>query len=594
MNTVVRTVLSALAGILPLLLAPPAITADPAAAPASEDSGQAPETEELLVTLEVPLLSPLFARTPVAVVNEEPITFRELTKRISSIHAGREEQATSARKNYANLLERVITTQLIVQEARNIGLDELPEIEEKIEDYSTRLLVNRVMRDPLQSVEPDPAEVDALYAQMAREALLSALTFKREEDALAFQDQFEATGDFPGLARRFVEEGRAEGDTDEPQYMRAQDLLPRIAGAAFTMDPNSLSQIFSTKEGYLVFYLYEFRAYEDPALEEEAQRTLATPLREQKAKEFIDGLISENSTVDQGLLESVDLERQTVGPFWSREERPADFDALLKDERVLATIHDEEPFVITVGDLVTEISKRRFHSMETGVETGKLNKEKAPVLRDMLFRRIGRMVAIRQGFDQSPEYLDSLAEFTNSLLFDTFINKVVAPDVTITEEEARAYFADHQSDFSSPTMLRMTGLAFYQRTDAENALAKLRKGADFKWVSANSPGQIDKEKERAFLFEKSLLSATSLPEDLQAATEGADAGDALIYESTDGFHHVILIEKVFPSQPKPYESVRQTIAGILFEQKLRDLVDDWSGKLSEAYETRIFLKGFDH
>jgi hypothetical protein len=142
-------------------------------------------------------------------------------------------------------------------------------------------------------------------------------------------------------------------------------------------------------------------------------------------------------------------------------------------------------------------------------------------------------------------------------------------------------------------MLRMNGLAFYEPADAESALTRLRRGADFKWVSANSPGQIDKEKDRTLIFDKSLLSATSLPEGLQRATNGAKAGDALLFASSDGFHHVIMIEKVFPSQARPYESVIQDIAGILFQEKLGELVNEWSAKLREAYETRIFLKELD-
>ena len=79
--------------------------------------------EELLIHLEVPLTSPLFANTPVAVVDDEPITLRDLTRRVSSIHEGRADAATQARKDYAKLLDRVIATKLIAHEARNIGLD---------------------------------------------------------------------------------------------------------------------------------------------------------------------------------------------------------------------------------------------------------------------------------------------------------------------------------------------------------------------------------------------------------------------------------------------------------------------------------------
>jgi hypothetical protein len=550
-------------------------------------------SEELLITLEAPLMSPLFSRTPVAVVDEEPITFRDLTKRISSIHAGRAEQATSTKKDYASLLERVITTRLIVEEARNIGFDELSEIEDQIDQFSTKMLLSSLMRPQLESVEPDPAEVEALYKQMSREALLAALKFKREEDALAFQEEYESSGDFDQLARRFIESGRAEGKIDGQQYMKFKDLLPRIAEATFEMDPGSLSSIFTTPEGLLLFYLYDFRPYEDTALKVEARQALLEPLQREKAGQYIDLLIDEYSTIDRRLLEGVDFEKQTTGVLWAREEQPVDFQVLLADERVLATVHGDEPFTVTVGDVAAEVEKRHFHGVEHSAEKKKLNQEKWPVLRDILFKTIGRMVAIDQGKDQTEEYVDALGEFTSALLFDTFVKKVVAPDVEISEEEARDYYAAHLDEFSSPTMFRMDGLVFHDMSDAKSALKKLRRGADLKWVSANSPGQIDKEKEKTFVFDNALLSLTALPEELQKAAEGARQGDSLFYSSPDDFHHVITIEKVFPAEPKPYGSVRQSIARIIFEEKVEALIEDWSGKLREVYETRIFVTELD-
>jgi hypothetical protein len=122
--------------------------------PALEKTGARAESdEEVLVTLRAPLRSPLFSETPVAVVNDEPITFRDLTRYIASIHVGRAEDATSARKNYADLLERVITTELIVQEAMNIGFDETPEFERQVEEMSTSLLISALMSRRLEAVQ---------------------------------------------------------------------------------------------------------------------------------------------------------------------------------------------------------------------------------------------------------------------------------------------------------------------------------------------------------------------------------------------------------------------------------------------------------
>jgi hypothetical protein len=594
MSTPMKIILLSIAILTFLSLPRPGIATGPEDEPADEKATANSEaSDELLITLQAPLMSPLFADTPVAVVDEEPITFSDLTKRIASIHAEKADEATSAKKDYANLLERVITTKLIVQEARNIGLDELPEVESRIDQLSTQLLAASLMSPQLETVEADAAEVDELYKKLSREFLLTALRFKREEDALAFQKEYQSGGDFSALATRFIETGRAGGEIDGQQYMKLKDLLPQIAQAAFEMDEDSLSPIFTADRGFLLFYLDEMRFYQDAAVKEEARQTILGPLKKEKADEYIDFLIREYSSIDRELLDEVDFERQTTGYLWSREEHPVDYEKLLDDARVLATVHGDEPFIVTVGDLADEVQSKRFHGVEEAAKKRTLNQEKWPVLRDILFRRILRIEAAKQGKDQTEEYLDAIEEFSSSLLFETFVSKIITPDVKISEQEALDYYAEHLDDFSSPTMLRMNGLAFSTVPDAESALMKLRRGADFKWVSANSPGQVDKEAEETLNFDSALLSLTALPEDLRKAAEGAQRGDSLLYSSRENHHYVITIEKVFPAEPQPYQAARPSIAAILFEEKTKALIEDWRGKLKEAYETRIFVTGLD-
>ena len=86
------------------------------------------------------------------------------------------------------------------------------------------------------------------------------------------------------------------------------------------------------------------------------------------------------------------------------------------------------------------------------------------------------------------------------------------------------------------------------------------------------------------------MTETALPEDLRESVEDAERGDALIYSDDKGYHHVLVIDEVFPSRPQPYESARAPAAKAIFGQKLNLLIDDWSEKLKEAYETRIFAE----
>jgi hypothetical protein len=86
---------------------------------------------------------------------------------------------------------------------------------------------------------------------------------------------------------------------------------------------------------------------------------------------------------------------------------------------------------------------------------------------------------------------------------------------------------------------------------------------------------------------------TALPEDLRKDADRAKRGDALLYSGPNDFHYVIVVEKVFASTPQAYETARGPIAKTIAEQKTRVAIDEWSGKLKEAYETRIFVTGLD-
>jgi hypothetical protein len=543
--------------------------------------------EEVLITLRVPLKSQLFSSTPVAVVNEEPITFRDLTRRISAIHVGMEDEETSAKKDYAELLNRVITSQLIVQEALNIGFDELPAVETEIESVSTELLLSRLMELALADVEPDPKEVKELYGKMSREMLLATVKFKSQEDALSFEKGAGSKQAFGELVQRFTEEGRAEAS--EGEFMQLKDLLPRVAQAVFDMKVGSVSRIFSGPDGFFLFHLEQERFVDDPEVEEEARQMILGPVKKEAAREYADRLEAKHCTVDEGLLRSADFENERTGFLSLGRKKRSDLKDLLRDDRVVATVHTDPPFTITIGELATEVQDAYFHGIETAIEKRDLNGEKRLILKNILTKKAAVAEARELGLDESDEYRDTIEEYTRSVLFNTFVNKVIAPDVTIEEDEVRQYYAENIGDFSSPRMLNMQGLAFQSLDGAQAALKKIQKGADFKWVSANSPGLVAKGTDGVFDFAGAPLTVSALPEEIRKQAGKAERGDALLYSDPDGFHYAIVVEKVFPETPQAYETARAPIARILFEQKARLLIDEWSEKLKEAYETRIFV-----
>jgi hypothetical protein len=561
--------------------------------PAKEEtSADAEREDEVLITLNAPLTSPLFAETPVAVVDEEPITFHDLKRRIGSIHQEVDKGLKAPKKDYADLLDRVITTRLIVHEARNIGLDELPDFVNTIETMSTDLLMSKLMSQHLADVEPDPGDVSELYEMMSREFLISTVKLQQEADALSFKEQVDSGEDFEAVAKRFDEEGKAEFDGGDGQYVMLKDLLPRIAQAVIEMKASSVSEIFSDSGVFTLFRVEAVRSYDDPALKEEARQKALEPAKRKAAREYAEYLKEKHSTVDERLLKKVDFNSKKTGFFSLGKEEPVDLTELAKDERVVATIHVDPPFTVTIGDLASDVQKAFYHGIETATERKQdFNKEKRIALNNLLFKRTAVAEARSLGLDQTDAYLDTMDEFATSRLFEVFVKKVIAPDVKISEDEVREYYETHAEEFSNPTMFRLNAIAFTELQDAESALDKLNRRADYKWVSANSPGRINELDPGIFDFDGSLLSVTAMPEDLHHRIEDAKQGDALIYSDGQGYHHVLVVNKVFPSTPRPYETVRSPAAKAIFERKVKQLIEDWSEKLKEAYETRIFVEG---
>ena len=61
-------------------------------------------------------------------------------------------------------LDRILTVRLIVHEARNMGLDQLPEAKAMIQANTQEYLRKTLLDHVLENVKPDEKEVEAYYS----------------------------------------------------------------------------------------------------------------------------------------------------------------------------------------------------------------------------------------------------------------------------------------------------------------------------------------------------------------------------------------------------------------------------------------------
>jgi len=510
----------------------------------------------------------------VATVNGEPITLDEFDQELATIHQGMGGEQKTEKEKISGLLKRLINTRLIIQEARRIGLDEL--VKERVDVFSRVTLRDELIERQVKNIKPDEKEVDRLYRESIKEWKIKSILFEKEEDAKAMEDALKRGKDFDETLKRFLADKKGKGN-EEGSYLKDKELLPEIAEAVSKMKIGSTSSVVKIKTGFVIFKLEDVRFPDDLKVKEQVRVGILQQKQKEAFANYEKALRAKSAKVNDQLLKSLDFESKEQG-----------FEKLLKDKRVVAEIKGEKP--ITVSELAEYMKQQLYHGVERAVESKRLDKRKNRSLEEMLEKRILRKEALRLGIDKTEAYKNKVKEYENSLIFGAFIQKAVAPDVKLKEDELKANYDEHIKEYTYPEMMKMVSLVFGKREDAERALVNLRKGADFRWVKENAEGQVDQNKKGILVFDGRLLTAKDLPGGVSKVVAGAKTGDFRLYESPENHYYVLYVQEVIPSKPQPYPEAREKIAKKIYNEKLTKAVEEYAEKLRALSDVKIYLK----
>lgn len=512
----------------------------------------------------------------VASVNGDPITLDELTREIAGVKKARTPAATVDRQAELGVLQRVINTRLIVQEARNIGLDKLAENKMMVDAFAREALREELAEKVMAGAKVDEKEVDKIYKDAVREWKVNAVLCDKEDDANRFEAELRTGKSFAELAKAFKADGRAK-QIEEGVYLKPTDMDRQFARTVSGLTVGSTSSVVRTTSGFAVLRLEDVRYGENPEEKEKAREAVLELSRREKLKAYNESLKKKFVTVKQVVLDGVDYEAPSPG-----------FDALLKDSRVVAEIKGDK--AVTVGELTEQLRYQFFHGLDRAVERKRLNARKGVTLEGIIHRRLFRREALRQGLDKTESYRGKLRDYEAGLLFEAFIRKVIQPDIKLTETEVKAYYDAHAKEYSAPEMMRIRSLAFRRRGDAESVIEKLKEGAEFQWLAAHAEGQVEGNAKGVWSFDGKPVMTQDLPDGMQKALAGARVGDVRLYSSRDGYFYALAIQDVIPSKPQPYQDARQTLAQRVMNDKVTKAVEEYAGKLRSASDVKVYLK----
>ena len=516
----------------------------------------------------------------VASVNDEPITLEEFNRAIAAMHAARQPEEIAGRIDFSKIINRMINTRLIGLEARNIGLDQLPEVKKLVADNSRETLMKLLLENQVRDVKANEEEVEKVYQAMVQEWQISSVRFAKEEAAKKFEEKLKGVNNFEQAVKNAVDEGTAE-EGQVGQHLRDKDLAPQVAQVVSRMAIGSTSPIVAIGEKGFVILRLEGKNLPEKEDSEAMERARRQVLREQKRKAAMDyyqGLKAKYVKVNEELIDGLDFESEKPG-----------FEKLLTDKRVIVEVRGGQ--AITVGELTKALQEKFYHGVERAIKAKEVNKRKHEVLDSLVEKRILLKEALKEGIDKTDEYKYRIKEYERSVIFGAFIKKVIYPNIKIDKKELKTHYQKNLEKYTFPEMMRIKELVFEKKSDALTAMEKLGKGTDFNWLSANAEGQVDRNnKKRLLTFEGKLLTVAGLPEDVQRVLSGAHLGDFRLYESPGGYFYVLYIYNLVPAEQKPFDSVKKEVAREVFRDKVQKAVEDYADQLREYYPVKIYAK----
>ena len=233
----------------------------------------------------------------VALVNGRQITQTEFEARWGEL-----AEATKARYEKEGgkrrFLDELITRELLMQEARKLGLDQNDAIRDRAQRYREQLILDELLKDRIKTkIELSNEELDAFYEQHAQELLtplkvrVSQMLLPNISAAKDLEKQINQGGHFAQFAQRYSidEKSKAKGGDLGPY--RKDLVVPEVDEVIQTLKPGFVSAPIKTDAGYYLVMVSSLDTeiiQADVAVRERLRQEL---LNEKRRKRFDDVIV---------------------------------------------------------------------------------------------------------------------------------------------------------------------------------------------------------------------------------------------------------------------------------------------------------------
>jgi parvulin-like peptidyl-prolyl isomerase len=507
---------------------------------------------------------------PLAVVNGEKVTGAEIQADFTRRHGGH-QKFLLGKSEVRSFLDIYIDDRLLVQEAYRLDIQNEESVKAAAAEYAIRKSVEAFLRDEIErKAAVTEEDVRAAWQNETTRLYLMrqiVVDTRAEADSIAFA--LASGANFNVLARECsTAPSRLQGG--EVDWLGWGVMEAGWEKEVFSLYPGETSLPFRTRDGWEIVQLGAISVVDPPELA--------------GAKSRIQGILHKRR---------VDARREALTELlWSKYRVAVSAVDLTPESLHAAVISDADgPLArwdggeLTVKQFVSRVDWGEL----AGLTPGRIHTEIEERLHDAVNERLVRLEAMARKYDQTPDVAGAVRWYTEDRMLGVLYKDYVLKGVTVSEDEARQYLAEHRSQLSSPEKRRVSHIVAASAEEAREIRSEIEAGKPFAEVAKARSTDTATAKKGGDL---GWIGSKEAPGEFQAVFALEQGAVSEPIESRFGWH-LFVVTAIQAPEPLAFEEAKAEIDKRLMEKKQREQRAVWVKKLREHATISVNKAGID-
>ncbi|MBI4522594.1 MAG: peptidylprolyl isomerase [Deltaproteobacteria bacterium] len=492
-------------------------------------------------------------------VNGEPITAQDMEDDFKASHQGH-SAFLAGQGVIREVLEKTIDRQLLLQEAKRIGLEQAPDINHALERVRANRASEQFYRDKITSkVAISDNAIAESHKRMSDRLQTRHILVGSREEAEKVLDRIKGGAEFGEIATE-VSQADTAGKGGYMGIIRWGQLELDLEEQLWPLEVGKVSNPFETPDGWNLLYVTEKKSGNPPPLEKVTNQIRAI-LTKRETKRLSDILLRDLKARWKPQFDETNL---------SALLKPPDKQQLAPDA-LLVNLGDDK---ITVGQILPRISLDKIHKIADAVALRAIEN----LLDADIFKILIRKEALAQGYGKKPEIKKEVETLRNKLAVDLLLDRVTFAKLDVSDDEAQAYWQTHETRFTDPPAVKLSLIVAETEDEARQILTQLEGGQDF----ASYARKMSTHSASAALGgDLGWVAKGRLQPEIETVAFSLKEGEFGLAQVQTS-HMVIWVEAKKPARLKAFSEVKEQARELALREKAQGTLKIWRTKLREA------------